>query len=57
MLSEVWNRSLLMYMSYGKLKYSKEMVWYGMDILFHLGKPLAMRLLYKAPRTVQTQAQ
>ena len=31
-------------------------VWYGIDILFHLGKPLAMRLHYKAPRTVQTQA-
>ena len=27
-----------------------------MEILFHLGKPLAMRLLFKAPRTVQTQA-
>ena len=31
-------------------------VWYGMDILFHLGKPLAMRLLHKTHRTVQTQA-
>ena len=33
-----------------------EIRYYGMDIIFHLGKPLAMRLLHKAPRTVQTQA-
>ena len=26
-----------------------------MEILFHLGRPLAMRLLYKAPRTAQIQ--
>ena len=32
------------------------MVWYGMEILFHLGKPLSMRLLHKAPRAVQTKA-
>ena len=28
------------------------MVWHGMELLFYLGKPLAMRLLFKAP-TVQ----
>ena len=39
-----------------KVSYSVPMVWYGMEILFHLGKPLAMKLLFKAPRAVQTQA-
>ena len=28
----------------------------GIELLFYLGKPLAMRLFHKAPRTVQTQA-
>ena len=32
------------------------MAWCGMEILLHLGKPLAMKLLFKAPRAVQTQA-
>ena len=26
-------------------------VWYGMELLFYLGKPLALRLLHKAPRS------
>ena len=25
-----------------------------MELLFHLGRPLAMGLLYKAPRTIHT---
>ena len=28
----------------------------GIELLFYLGKPLAMRLFDKAPRAVQTQA-
>ena len=30
-------------------------VLYCIELLFYLGKPLAMRLLHKAPRTVQAQ--